>query len=138
MIKFTPEMTEALNNSFTDRQIVIVASASASGMPDIAYKGSAFAYDSEHIAWWERALGTTFSNLKANGQCCLLYRNTEKRLAWKFFGEATVYTDGPVREEVMERSVAAEVERDPERKGAAVVVRIDRIVQGPQVVQERE
>lgn len=138
MIEFTPEMTEALNNSFNDRQIVLVASASASGMPDIAFKGSAFAYDSEHIAWWERALGTTFSNLKANGQCCLLYRNTEKRVTWKFFGEATVHTEGAVRDEVMERAVSAEVERDPDRKGAAIVVRIDKIVMGPQVLQERD
>lgn len=138
MIEFTPEMTEALDNSFNDRQIVLVASASASGMPDIAFKGSAFAYDSEHIAWWERALGTTFANLKANGQCCLLYRNTEKRVAWKFFGEATVHTEGAVRDEVMQRAVAAEVERDPERKGAAIVVRIDRIVMGPQVLQQRD
>lgn len=137
MIEFTGEMTEALNNSFKDRMVVTVASASKAGMPDIALKGSAMAWDSEHIAFWERSLGTTFRNLQENGQCCLYYRNPEKRQSWKFFGVAEVYTEGETRYAVMERAEPAEVERDPERKGAAVIVRIDKITYGSEVLQER-
>lgn len=137
MIEFTEDMTNALNNSFADQMFVLVATSGASGMPDIAFKGSIMAWDKDHIAFWERALGTTFSNLQANGQCCFLYRNPEKRTLWKFFGVAEVLTEGDVRQAVMERTVEAELSRDPERKGAAVVVRIDKIVQGPQVLQER-
>ena len=137
MIEFTEDMTNALNNSFADQMVVTVASAGASGMPDIAFKGSAMAWDKEHIAFWERALGTTFRNLTENGQCCLLYRNTATRTAWKFFGVATVHAEGALRQQVMDRTVQAELDRDPERKGAAVVVRIDKIVQGPNVLQER-
>ncbi len=137
MIEFTEDMTNALNNSFADQMVVTVASASTSGMPDIAFKGSAMAWDTDHIAFWERALGTTFRNLTENGQCCLLYRNTATRQVWKFFGVATVHTEGDLRQRVMDRTVQAELDRDPERKGAAVVVRIDKIVQGPNVLQER-
>jgi predicted pyridoxine 5'-phosphate oxidase superfamily flavin-nucleotide-binding protein len=137
MIEFTDEMVTALDNSFQDQMIVLVASASKAGMPDIAFKGSAFAWDKDHIAFWERSLGTTFRNLQENGQCCLLYRNFAARQVWKFFGVAEVYTEGDVRQQVMDRSVEAELARDPERKGAAVVVRIDKIVMGPQVLQER-
>ena len=138
MIEFTDDMVTALNSSFADQMIVTVASSGASGMPDIAFKGSAMAWDREHIAFWERALGTTFRNLKENGQCCLLYRNTQTRQAWKFFGVAEVLTEGPVRDQVMARTVEAELSRDPERKGAAVIVRIDAIKQGPAVLQARE
>ncbi|MEO9254039.1 MAG: pyridoxamine 5'-phosphate oxidase family protein [Tepidiformaceae bacterium] len=137
MIEFTPEMVTALNNSFEDRMIVEIASASKSGMPDLTFKGSAFAWDNEHIAYWERALGTTFRNLQENPQCCLLYRNAAARQVWKFFGVAEVYTEGEIRQQVMDRAVEAELNRDPERKGAAVIVRIDKIVMGPQVLQER-
>ncbi len=137
MIAFTEEMTTALNNSFADRMIVEVATASTTGMPDIAFKGSAMAWDGEHIAFWERSLGTTFHNLQENPQCCLLYRNFETRQVWKFFGTAEVHTSGDLRQQVMGRTVEAELSRDPERKGAAVVVRIDKITMGPQVLQER-
>ncbi|MGK2966529.1 MAG: pyridoxamine 5'-phosphate oxidase family protein [Tepidiformaceae bacterium] len=136
-IEFTDEMVAALDNSFKDQKIVMIASAGKSGMPDLAFKGSAFAWDREHIAFWERALGTTFRNLQENPQACLLYRNPEARMTWKFFGEATVYTEGETRDAVMARSVQEELDRDPERKGAAVIVRVDKIVFGPNVLQER-
>lgn len=137
MIELTEDMTNRLNNSFKDMMIVSIASASKAGMPDIAFKGSAMAWDKEHIAYWERALGNTFRNLQENGQCCLLYRNPAERVAWKFFGVAQVLTEGPIRQQVMDRTVQQELDRDPERKGAAVIVRVDKIVMGPQVLQER-
>jgi predicted pyridoxine 5'-phosphate oxidase superfamily flavin-nucleotide-binding protein len=137
MIEFTEDMTNALNNSFADQMFVLVATAGASGMPDIAFKGSVMAWDKDHIAFWERALGTTFRNLQENGQCCCLYRNPAARTLWKFFGIAELLTEGDVRQKVMDRTVEAELSRDPERKGAAVIVRIDKIVQGLQVLQER-
>jgi hypothetical protein len=95
------------------------------------------AWDKDHLAWWERALGTTFRNLQENPQVCLLYRNFPARAVWKFFGVAEVHTEGPLRDQVMARTVQQELDRDPERKGAAVIVRVDKIVMGPQVLQER-
>ena len=138
MIEFTEDMTAALNNSFADRKIVEVVTASKDGVPDIAFKGSAMAWDSDHIAWWERSLGTTFSNVKENPNVCVLYANFEGRKVWKFFGVAEVHTEGPLRQKVMDRTVQAELDRDPERKGAAVIVRVDKIMQGPQVLQQRD
>lgn len=137
LIEFTDEIVTAINNSLADRMVVTVATAGTSGMPDIAFKGSAMAWGKDHIAWWERALGTTFRNLQENGQCCLLYRNTQTRQAWKFFGVGEVLTEGPLRQQVMDRAPEAELNMDPERKGAAVIIRIDRITQGSKVLQER-
>lgn len=137
MIELTEEIATAINNSLADRMVVMVATAGASGMPDIAFKGSAIAWDKDHIAFWERSLHTTFRNLQENGQCCLLYRNTQTRQAWKFFGVAEVLTEGPFRQQVMDRSPEAELNMDPDRKGAAVIVRIDRVTQGSRVLQER-
>jgi predicted pyridoxine 5'-phosphate oxidase superfamily flavin-nucleotide-binding protein len=137
VIELTDEIMSALNNSFADRMIVMVATAAGDGMPDIAFRGSAFAYDREHIAFWERALGQTFRNLVENPQICLQYRNTETRQAWKFFGTAAVLTEGEKRADVMSRTVQAELDRDPERKGAAIVVRVDKVIQAGQVLMER-
>lgn len=136
-IALTDEMKAAFETSLADGMPVIFATANGSGMPDIAFKGSAMVFDSEHIAYWERALGTTFTNLTENPGTCLLYRNPGTRVAWKMFGEAKVLTEGPVRQQVMDRTIQFELDRDPERKGAAVLIRIDRVLQAGKVLMER-
>jgi len=136
-ITLTEEMKTAFENALKDGAPVLVASASKAGMPDIAFKGSAMIFDSEHVAFWERSLGTTFRNLKENPGVCVLYRHAQTRVAWKMFGEAEVLTEGPVRQQIMDRTIQFELDRDPERKGAAVLIRIDRVLQAGQVLMER-
>lgn len=138
MIELTDEMKSAFETAIADNAPVLVASASKAGMPDIAFKGSAMVFDKDHIAFWERALGTTYANLQENPGCCLLYRNAGTRLAWKFFGEATVHTGGDIRQQVMDRTIQLELDKDPDRKGAAILVRIDRVLQAGKVLMERE
>ena len=137
-VELTDEMREAFANAVRDGAPVLIASASASGMPDVAFKGSAMVWDKDHVAFWERARGQTMRNLEENGQACLLYRNTQTRVAWKFFGKAEVLQSGPLREEIMARTVQFELDRDPDRNGAAVLIRIDRVLQAGQVLMERE
>ena len=136
-IALTDEMKSAFETSLADAAPVLFATASKSGMPDIAFKGSAMVFDNEHVAFWERALGTTFANLKENPGCCILYRNAANRTAWKMFGEAQVLIEGPVRQQIMDRTIQLELDRDPERKGAAVLIRIDKVLQAGQVLMER-
>ena len=136
-IALTDEMKTAFETSIADGAPVLFASASKAGLPDIAFKGSAMVFDGEHVAFWERALGTTFANLKENPGVCLLYRNATTRVAWKMFGHAEVLTEGPLRQQIMERTVQLELDRDPDRKGAAVLIRIDKVLQAGQVIMER-
>ena len=138
MIEFTEEMEAAIASAVEDRVFMIIATASKDGAPDIAYKASAMTWGNDHIAFWERALGTTYRNLLENPQCCLMYTNFAKRMGWKFFGMAEVFTEGDVRQQVMDKTIQFELDQDPERKGAAVIVRIDQIKRGPQVIQQRD
>jgi len=137
MIELTEEMTAAINSSFADGLSLLVGTASKDGAPDMAYKGSTLAFDGDHLAFWERSHGQTLRNLAENPQVCLLYRNPPTRVAYKFFGTAELLKDGPVRQQIMDRTVEFELSRDPERNGIAVLVRIDRILQAGQIVQER-
>jgi len=136
-VALTDEMKAAFETSLADGAPVIVASASKDGMPDLAFKGSAMVFDSDHVAFWERALGTTYKNLKENPGVCVLYRNAGTRVAWKMFGQAEVLDSGDIRQQVMDRTIEFELNRDPERKGAAIVIRIDRVLQAGQVIMER-
>jgi phage-related protein len=49
-----------------------------------------------------------------------------------------MHESGPVRDQVMARTVKEELDKDPERKGAAVVIRLDKITNmGGQVLSSR-
>lgn len=132
------EMAEAVNSAVAEGNVCLVATASAKGMPDIAFKGSTMVFDQDHLAFWERAHGQTLSNLEANPQACVLYRSRERGVAWRFFGVAELHRNGDLREQVMGRTIQVELDRDPERKGVAVVIRVDRVIAGRDVLQSRE
>lgn len=138
MIRLTDEMRAALDSALTERVPALVGTASAAGEPDMAYKGSLMVWDDEHLAFWERARGTTLRNMEENPHVVALYRNPETRLAWKFFGRARLLRDGDVREGIMARTNPIELSRDPDRKGIAVLIEVDRVLQGGQVLMQRD
>jgi predicted pyridoxine 5'-phosphate oxidase superfamily flavin-nucleotide-binding protein len=137
-IDLTEEMRLALDEAIANRVVVLVASASAKGVPDIAYKGSVMLWDTEHLAYWERSRGQTLRNLTENPNICLMYRNPETRMSWKFFGEVKVFEDGELREQIMGRTNPLELNQDPERKGAGVLIKVNRVLQRGQPLMERD
>jgi hypothetical protein len=138
MIELTEEMKTAFANALTDAAPALVASAGKLGMPDMAYKGSAMVFDSDHLAFWERAHGTTLQNISENGQVCVLYRNAATRVAWKFFGVAELQREGATRDEIMSRTNEIELGRDPDRKGIGVLIRVDRVIAMGQEIMRRD
>lgn len=138
MIELTDEMREAIDNALAQGAPVLMASASKAGMPDIVFKGSTMVWDSEHLAYWERARGQTLRNLEENPQVCVLYRNVQTRKAWKFFGVAELQYEGDIRQRVMDWTIEVELQRDPERKGVAVIIRVDLVLQAGQPIMQRE
>jgi uncharacterized protein len=132
------EMAEPVNNALAEGNVCLIGTASPSGMPDIAFKGSMMVFDRDHLAFWERSKGQTLRNLTENPQACVLYRSRERGVAWRFYGVGEIHADGDVRRQVMDRTVPIELERDPERTGVAVLVRVDRILAGRNVIQSRE
>lgn len=137
MIALTDEMREALDDALTAGAPAIVATAGGSGMPDVAYKGSVMVWDADHLAFWERAHGTTLRNMEENGQACVLYRNPKTRQNWKFFGTVELLREGELRDGIMARTNELELQRDPDRKGVAALIRVDRVISGGQVIMER-
>lgn len=127
MIELTQEMKSALNTALADKAPCIVATASPDGKPGIGYRGSVMAFNDSSLAYWERTFRQGSENIESNPHVVILYRNPQSRTAWKFFGRAEVHKDGAIRDEVMGRVVQAELDRDQDRKGVAVIVRLDRV-----------
>jgi hypothetical protein len=126
MIDLT-EMAELVDRSGPDGYVMLVATASKAGAPDLAFKGSVMVWDQDHLAFWERAHGTTLKNLEENPQVALVYRNRDAGKNWRFWGVAELLRDGEVREGIMGRTFQPELDRDPERKGVAVLIRVDKV-----------
>jgi general stress protein 26 len=138
MIELTQQMAEAVNNAMADGTPCLMGTASAQGLPDISYRGSVMIFDGQHLAYWERARNIAVHNLESNPKVEILYRNREKGLGWRFWGRATVYETGAVRDEIMSRTVEIELSRDPERKGFGVLIEVDIVTDsGGEVLQER-
>jgi predicted pyridoxine 5'-phosphate oxidase superfamily flavin-nucleotide-binding protein len=124
---------QAIDSALADGCMCLLGTADADGQPQISPKGSMLVLDATHLAYWERSGRTAAANLKANSKVVVYYRNTTKseRLprgaVWRFQGTARVIADGPERDNVWAKVVPAEQEKDPTRKGAAVVIEVSRI-----------
>lgn len=138
MIAIIDQMKELVDNALANGCPCILASVSADGEPDIGYKGSMMVFDDGSLAYWERTKRQHMKNVKENPKVVVLFRDTKSKAAWRFHGKATLHEDGPIREQVMARTVKDELDKDPERKGAAVVISLDKITNmGGQVLQSR-
>ncbi|MSQ42302.1 MAG: pyridoxamine 5'-phosphate oxidase family protein [Dehalococcoidia bacterium] len=138
MIQLTDEMREALANALTDRLPVILAYVGPGGQPSISFRGTAQVYSDDQIAIWARnPEGGLGHALAVNPRIALLYRNPEKRLGWQFHGRARIVDDEAVRRTVYDNSPEPERGADPERKGKAMIVDVDRVIARGQTLMER-
>jgi hypothetical protein len=139
LIDISEATKQQIDNALADGYPCVLATASKDAVPELGYKGSMMVFDKESLAYWERTHQTTIRNILENPNVMVLYRNLAKGgAAWRFLGKATVYKDGSIREEVMSRTVQAELDKDPERKGFAVVIKVDKIFAiGPKLLMER-
>lgn len=136
-IDLTP-FAEDIDKAFAEGVPCIVATCD-DGKPDLALKGSVMVFDADHLAFLERSHGASIENLRRNPYVTVLYRNSAKRISSRrFFGVAEVHASGELREQIRARSVAKEVEKDPDNRGIGVLIRIDRVVDGrDDVLQQR-
>ena len=138
MIKLIDQMKDLINNALENGCPCVLATAAPDGEPDIGFKGSMMVFDDESLAYWERTKRQHMKNVKENPRVVVLFRDGKTKAAWRFHGTATMHEDGAIRDQVMARTVKEELEKDPDRKGAAVVIRLDKITNmGGQVLQSR-
>lgn len=138
-IEITNEMEELVNGALSDGFPCVLGTASLNGDPNLSFKGSMMVISSNELAFWERARKGGFAQLISNPKVAVLFRNSIHRKAWRFYGDAVVHESGEIREKVMNRTVQAELDRDPERLGAAVIIKINRITTlGGETIQEAE
>ena len=139
MIELTDEMREAIGNALMDRAPVIVAYTDGDGQPSISFRGSTQVFSGDQLAIWARNPQGGLPHAAAEeAKIALLYRNPQTRLAWQFHGRARVDGDELVRQTVYDSSPEVERNQDPGRRGVAIVIDVDRVIQRGEVIMERD
>ena len=137
-ISFTDEMRDLLNNALAEGFPCMLGTASKGGVPQISMKGSVAVYDDGTLCYWDRTKRSALENVGDNPNVVIFYRNPGKRINWRIQGIAAVHESGEVRDRVLSLTPQAEIDRDPDLAGVAVLVKVERITElSGNVLQER-
>lgn len=134
MIKMTDLMRNLLNSALADGTPCVVGTSTKDGHPQISPKGSVVVFNDDTLCYWERSGRSALKRVNENPHIVVYYRNAArmKEMPYRagiirFYGDARVLTEGADRDKVWELIPEAERKPDPEKKGAAILVRVDRI-----------
>ena len=133
MAKIPTVLHSHINTAFP-ANVCLVGSVLPDGFAQITPRGGTMVYDDEHIDLWERGSGSTAENMTDGSKLTVYFRKPSLREDGtlprggivRFYGTAKIYRSGPVYEEVWRRLVQPEKDRDPEKKGYAVLIAVDR------------
>jgi hypothetical protein len=122
-----------INTAFPEH-VCLVGTALPNGYAQITPRGSTMVLDDEHIGLWERGKGSTNAALHDGTKVTVYFRKPQLRADGvlpkggiaRFYGTAKVVKSGPQYEEVWRKLVQPEKDRDPDKKGYAVLIAIDR------------
>lgn len=134
MIKLTDLMRNLLNSALADGTPCLVGTATKDGYPQISPKGSVVVFDDENLCYWERSKRSALKRLEENPHLAIFYRNAARtaeipyRAACiRFYGDVRLVESGPERDKVWTLIPEAERKPDPEKKGTAVIVRLQSV-----------
>ena len=116
------------------QDVCLIGTMQPDGFAQITLRGSTMAYDDDHLALWERGSGTTTASLVDGSPVTVFFRSSDLRRdgtlpkagVARFYGYAAIHRSGPVYERVWEKLHPYEKERDPEKKGFAVLIAVER------------
>jgi len=124
---------EHINTAFP-AAVCLVATVLPNGFAQVTPRGSTMVYDDDHLALWERGKGSTNTNLVKYSKVTMFFRKPQLREAGvlpkggiaRFYGTAEIHRSGAAYEEVWRRLVQPEKDRDPDKKGFAVLIKVER------------
>ena len=124
----------AINGALANNTPMSVAYVGDDGAPSLSLRGSVQVYSPTELCIWVRNAESGFVRaIRAHRPVSLLYRNSAKRMTLTIRGQAEVVEDAR-RDEIWACSPEVEKRHDTGRKGAAVLIRIERWPHGARCV----
>ena len=127
------EISHAINGALDNGTPVIAAYVDRDGQPQLSLRGTTQVYSADQVALWIRnPEGGLVAALLDNPRLTFFYRDPATRANYQIQGRGRVEADPRVRDVVFDNSPEREQAIDPERRGVAVVVDVDRVTgRGP-------
>ena len=133
MAKIPKSLREHIDTAFP-ANVCLLGSVLPNGFAQVTPRGGTMVYDDEHLALWERGKGSTTANMTDGTRLTIYFRKPQLRESGllpkggiaRFYGRAKLHKSGPVYDEVWRRLVQPEKDRDPDKKGFAVLIEIER------------
>ena len=142
MIQLTEEMSSLINRARDDGYPCIVGTAASDGTPNCGYIGTVLCVGDDRLIYRDRTGRNPLDHIEKHPKVIVLFRNTERDTGWKFRCTASVYRDGPVFEEMIDRLLESGLVNErylQDSQGAIVVLQIDQVLTlFGKVLQERE
>jgi hypothetical protein len=109
---------------------VVVTYVDGVGQPHISFRGSTQGHGEDQLAMWIReASGGLLQALPNNNRITLMYRDSEQKTTYFFYGRAHVETDPTAGAAIYDKTPKSERDKDPDKIGVPVVIDID-VIQG--------
>jgi hypothetical protein len=104
------------------------------GYVQISPRGSVQVHDDDHISLWERGRGSTTTHMREGSKVTVYFSNYDLMASGvlpiagiaRLYGTASIHKSGPVYDEVWQRLIQPEKDRDPDKGGWAVLIKIER------------
>jgi hypothetical protein len=133
MARIPAVLRDHINTAFPDH-VTLVGTALPNGFAQITPRGGTMVFDDEHLALWERGKGSTAANMTDGTKITVYFRKPALRAEGvlpkggiaRFYGTARICRSGAEYEEVWRRLIQPEKDRDPDKKGYAVLIAIER------------
>ena len=124
---------EHINTAFP-ANVCLVGVVQPNGYAQISPRGSTMVYDDQHLALWERGKGSTNKLLQDGTKVTVFLRKPALREAGilpkggvaRFYGTAKMHKSGEAYDKVWQKLVQTEKDRDPQKKGYAVLIKVER------------
>jgi hypothetical protein len=133
LAKIPQPLQQPINSAFP-ANTCLVAVALPDGFAQVTPRGSVMVLDDETLAIWERGKGTTNAQMKDGTKVTVYFRDPKLRESGmlpaggiaRFYGVAKIHKAGPMYDKIWTQLIPPEKERDSEKKGFAVSIKVDR------------
>ena len=122
------DLCRRIDAALRERHPMLVAHVNAQGQPVLSFRGSVHVHARDELALWIRQpQGGFMQAIARHPQVALMYRDEDARATYQFQGRAQVVDDPTTRQAIFARIPPAEQAHDPQQRGAAVRIVLDRV-----------
>ena len=128
MITLDADMQHRFVNALNDGVAIVVGYVDKNGDPHVSPYGSVHAHSDNQLALWLRNPdGALIGGIARNAKVGVFYAQISTRTFFRIEGHARVTSDAADREKIFTSMHPFEQSGDPQRKGIAVIIDLDKI-----------